>query len=77
MNKRILATVLWFMVGWTGGSMASFFLGLPDGLNVALAVLIGSVVWFDPAHLLWPQGRRILKNVPTTHRVPGGRLVSD
>lgn len=77
MNKRILATFLWSMVGWTAGAMATFFLGLPDGLNIALAVLIAAVVWFDPAHLLWPQGRRIVKSVPTTHRVPGGRLVSD
>ena len=33
MSKRILATILWFMVGWTAGAMATFFLGLPDGLN--------------------------------------------
>ena len=77
MNKRILATFLWSMVGWTAGAMASFFIGLPDGLNVVLAGLIAAAVWFDPAHLLWPQGRRILKDVPTTRRVPGGRLISD
>jgi hypothetical protein len=77
MNKRILATFLWFMVGWTAGAMATFFLGLPEGLNIALAGLLAGVVWFDPGHLLWPQGRRVMKNIPTTHRVPGGRLVSD
>ena len=77
MNKRILATILWFMVGWTVGAMATFFLSLPDGLNIALAALLGAVVWFDPAHLLWPQGRRVIRNVPTTRRVPGGRLASD
>ena len=77
MNKRIVATVLWFMVGWTAGAMSTFFLGLPDGLNVALALILGAVVWFDPAHVLRPQGRRIMKNIPTTHRAPGGRLVTD
>jgi hypothetical protein len=77
MNKRILATFLWFTVGWTAGAMATFFVGLPDGLNIALAALLAGVVWFDPGHLLWPQGRRILKDIPTTHRVPGGRLISD
>jgi hypothetical protein len=76
MNKRILATFLWFMVGWTSGAMASFFLGLPDGLNVMLAAGVGAFVWFDPAHVLWPQGRRIVKDVPTTHRTAGGRLVT-
>jgi hypothetical protein len=77
MNKRILATFLWSMVGWTAGAMATFFLALPEGLNLILAAALAAVVWFDPAHLLWPQGRRIMKNVPTTRRVPGGRLVSD
>jgi len=77
MNKRILATFLWLVVGWTAGAMATFFIGLPDGLNIALAVLLAAMVWFDPAHLLWPQGGRIVKHIPTTHRVPGGRLVSD
>ena len=60
MNKRILATFLWFNVGWTAGAMATFFIGLPDGLNWALAAVLGAVVWFDPAHLLWAtSGRRI------------------
>ena len=75
MNKRSLATFLWFMVGWTAGAMATFFLVLPDGLNIALAVLIGAVVWFDPAHLLWPQGRRALREIPEAKSAPGARLV--
>jgi hypothetical protein len=54
MNKRILATFLWFNVGWTAGAMASYFLGLPDGLNVVLAAGLGALIWFDPRHLLWP-----------------------
>jgi hypothetical protein len=76
MNKRILATFLWFNVGWTAGAMATFFLGLPEGLNIALAAIVAAFVWWDPAHLLWPRGRRIMKNIPTTHRVGGGRLVT-
>jgi hypothetical protein len=76
MNKRIVATFLWFNVGWAAGAMATFFLGLPEGLNIALAALLAGLVWFDPIHLLWPQGRRIVKDVPTTHRV-AGRLTTD
>jgi hypothetical protein len=53
MNKRILATFLWFNVGWTAGAMASFFLGLPEGLNWVMAAAIAALVWFDPANLLW------------------------
>jgi len=77
MNKRILATFLWFMVGWTAGAMATFFLGLPEGLNIALAVVIAAFVWADPAHLLWPQGRRIMKSMPTRQLVGGRRLPVD
>lgn len=53
MNKRILATFLWFNVGWAAGAMATYFLGLPEGLNIALAAIIAAVVWFDPKHVLW------------------------
>jgi hypothetical protein len=63
------------MVGWTVGAMATFFIGLPDGLNIALAVLIGAVVWFDPAHLMWAQGRRTLREIPESKTAPGARLV--
>jgi hypothetical protein len=58
MNKRILATFLWFNVGWTAGAMSTFFLGLPAGLDVALAATLAAVVWFDPIHLLWGTGRK-------------------
>ena len=57
MNKRILVTFLWFNVGWTAGAMATFFLGLPDGLSIALAVAFSLAVWFDPLHVLWSVNR--------------------
>jgi hypothetical protein len=75
MNRRLLATFLWFLVGWTTGSMATYFLGLPEGLNLALAAAVAAVVWWDPAHLLWPQGRRVLREIPEPKSVPGSRLV--
>ena len=72
MNKRILATFLWFNVGWTAGAMATFFLGLPEGLNIAAAVLLAGFVWWDPAHVLWPkEGRRLVNELPTADRVAG------
>lgn len=58
MNKRILATFLWFNVGWTAGAMSTFFLGLPSGLDVALAAVLAAVVWFDPIDVLWGTGRK-------------------
>ena len=77
MNKRILATFLWFNVGWTAGAMAAFFLGLLDGFTWGLAIILAAVVWWDPAHLLWPQGRRIVKTVPTRQLVGGRRVAAD
>jgi hypothetical protein len=77
MNKRILVTFLWFNVGWVLGAMATFFLGLPEGLNIALAITIAAVVWWDPTHLLWPQGRRVVKTVPTRQIVEGRRVSAD
>ena len=77
MNKRILATFLWFNVGWTAGAMATFFVGLPEGLNIALAAGIAAFVWFDPAHLLWPQGRRLMPTPPTPDVAGNPRLAAD
>ncbi len=74
MNKRILATFLWFNVGWTAGAMATYFVGLPDGLNIALAVLTAAMVWWDPAHLFWGEGRRVLREIPEPKTAPGARL---
>lgn len=76
MNKRILATFLWFNVGWTTGAMATFFLGLPEGLNIALAAIIATLVWFDPKHLLWPADQRA-KSTRTTELVSSSRLAAD
>jgi hypothetical protein len=77
MNKRILATFLWFNVGWAAGAMGTFFLGLPAGLDIALATVAAAFVWWDPIHLLWPQGRRVVKTVPTRQLVGGQRVSSD
>lgn len=77
MNKRILATFLWFNVGWMLGAMGAFFLGLPEGLSWGLSVAAAAIVWSDPTHALWPQGRRIVKSVPTRQIVGGRRLTVD
>lgn len=53
MNKRILGTFLWALAGWSVGSMLTFFAGLPAGLDITLAALLGGLVWFDPMHRLW------------------------
>jgi hypothetical protein len=62
MSKRNLAAFLWFLMGWTLGSMLGFFLDLPSGLNLVLAVLVAAAVWFDPTGRLWARGQ----NDPTS-----------
>ncbi len=66
MNKRVVATFLWFNVGWVAGSMSSFFLGLPAGLDVGLALALGGLVWLDPMHKLWLAPRRRIVGAPRT-----------
>jgi hypothetical protein len=53
MPKRIFITILWLAVGWTLGSMLTFFVGFPPGFDLALSVLLGVIVYWDPAHLIW------------------------
>jgi hypothetical protein len=77
MNKRTLATFLWFSVGWAFGAMATFFLGLPDGLNIALATTVAAVVWWDPTHQLWPARQHTEGSDRTAERPAGPRLAAD
>jgi hypothetical protein len=57
--KRIVGTALWFMVGWTFGSMLTYVVDLPEVLlGVAFAVPTAAFVWFDPLHVVWTRQRR-------------------
>lgn len=53
MNKRNLATLLWFMVGWTIGAVVAFVAGLPSALAVVLGVALAAIVRWDPTGHLW------------------------
>jgi len=53
MNKRVVATVLWFAMGWTVGSILAVMVGLPSILGVfmgfpfawAIRTVLGRQVW--------------------------------
>ena len=69
MNKRNLASVLWFLAGWSGGGLLVGVLGLPDLLAFVPAVVFAVLVRVDPGDLLWSHswtGRRI----PARRTVP-------
>ena len=53
MTKRNLATVLWFVTGWTLGALLAAFLGLPSILALALALSFAAIVRWDPTGVLW------------------------
>jgi hypothetical protein len=62
MNKRNVATVLWFITGWTGGALFFGFFNLPELLALVPAVGIAWVVRTDPNHAIWvsePPKRRV------------------
>lgn len=62
MKKRNLVTILWFVTGWTLGSLLAAFTGLPSILGLALGLSFAAIVRWDPTGLLWSHsatGRRI------------------
>jgi hypothetical protein len=54
-KKRILAAVLWFVVGWQAGGLLVSIVGLPSMLGFAPGVALALVVLWDPAHLFRPR----------------------
>jgi len=64
MTKRNIATALWFVAGWWGGSLAAGLMGLPMILAVLPGIILGAVVWWDPAGALWSRGSDARRVVP-------------
>jgi hypothetical protein len=53
MKTRVLASVLWFHVGWLGGSVLAFGLGLPNMLGPIMAVSATALLLLDPRRVIW------------------------
>lgn len=63
MNKRNLASILWFLAGWQGGAMLVGILSLPTVLAFAPGIVMAVVVRWDPTGIFWSRsgtGRRIV-----------------
>ncbi len=63
MNKRNLATVLWFLAGWSGGGLLVGILELPSLLAFVPGVVLALWVRLDPTGVIWTRsatGRRIV-----------------
>lgn len=63
MNKRNLASFLWFLAGWSGGGLLTGIFGLPAILAFVPGIALAILVRLDPAKVLWTHsatGRRIV-----------------
>ena len=63
MNKRNLASFLWFLAGWSGGGLLVGLMGLPAILGLAPGIALAILVRLAPAEVLWTRsatGRRIV-----------------
>jgi hypothetical protein len=77
MYKHIVATGLWFLVGWTAGSMATFFLDVPAGLNAVGALTFAAFVWFDPGGRLWTSSSKGPRRVDAKAAAPAAFLATE
>jgi hypothetical protein len=63
MNKRNLASVLWFLAGWSGGGLFVGLMGLPAVLAFVPGVVLAVLIRLDVAKAMWSHagnGRRIM-----------------
>lgn len=53
MNKRNLASVLWFFAGWVGVGGIFAMTALPPNLGIVVGILVAGLVWWDPRGRIW------------------------
>ena len=53
MNKRNLATTLWFLMGWTLGLVLASTAGIPSLAAPVLGVALAAIVRWDPSGRIW------------------------
>ena len=75
MSKRNVATVLWFAMGWTVGSILAIVLGLPSILGILMGIPFAWVIRNGPARQVWST-RTYAPESPGTG-VPGSPIAAD
>ena len=63
MNKRNLASFLWFLAGWSGGGLLVGLMGLPAILAFVPGIALAILIRLAPGEVLWTRsatGRRIV-----------------
>jgi hypothetical protein len=64
MNKRNLAAILWFFAGWMAAGGVFAVTGLPINLGPVVGLAVAGLVWWDPAHLIWPRQANVRRIRP-------------
>jgi hypothetical protein len=64
MNLRNLATVLWFLAGWSGGGLLVGLMGLPMILSFVPGILVAVWVRWDPQGVFWSRSATERRIVP-------------
>ncbi|MBI2780265.1 MAG: hypothetical protein HYX55_00525 [Chloroflexi bacterium] len=63
MNKRNLASILWFLAGWQAGGLIVGLMDMPWVLGFAPGIVMVLLVRWDPTGLFWSRsgtGRKIV-----------------
>ena len=63
MNKRNLASILWFVAGWSGGGLLAGLMGWPEMVAFVPEIVLAILIRLEPARPLWSRtgtGHRIV-----------------
>ena len=75
MSKRNVATVLWFAMGWTIGSIIAIAIGLPSIFGIVMGIPFAWVIRTGPAARVWTT--RVYTGLPETTGMPAGQLTTE
>ena len=65
MNKRNVATILWFFAGWVASGSVLAMSGLPADLGAVVGAVVAGMVHWDPAGWIWmrPTAQRRIRPI--------------
>jgi peptidoglycan biosynthesis protein MviN/MurJ (putative lipid II flippase) len=75
MSKRNVATVLWFAMGWTVGSILAIAVGLPSILGIFMGIPFAWLIRTGPLRQVW--STRIYTPTPSQAAMPGTPLATE
>jgi hypothetical protein len=64
MNKRNLASILWFIAGWQGGGLLVGLFALPELLAFVPGIVMAIAVRWDPTGLFWSRSGTLRRITP-------------